>query len=512
MLNLLSKLKSPIGNYLATSVDMVAPASIHCLLAANSPAPLLIVTTSSRTSQELTAEICSLIGSENVVNFPAWETLPHERLSPKADTVTLRFKALNQIVSNDIKIITCSIRALLQPIIANNLELSQIKISANQQLVMFDLIRQLSQFGFTRSDLVERRGDFAVRGGILDLFPADQEHPIRIDFFGDEIEEISYFAVADQRSLTKITGEIIIYPCRELLLDEKVKENAKKLGKTFPEISEMTEKIIQGITFEGMESLAAGLVDEFKTIIDYLPKQTQIWFIDKPRLRSRAADLITTNEEFLAASWSNITWSENEKLSPPLDLTAQLGVGGFNELVRIEQIANKAGLEIRNLNLYPSTPEQEEITFIDVMNSYGKKYENALSDIKSWQKSGYQVIFTAAANGTLKRFSELLNSSDLANEIIEVDKESSQTDLIYLYRSDITHGFISENHKLVLITDKDISGQRSTDKDLARMPSRRKKAIDPMQLKSGDYVVHEQHGVGRYVELINRNINNISIN
>ena len=84
-------------------------------------------------------------------------------------------------------------------------------------------------------------------------------------------------------------------------------------------------------------------------------------------------------------------------------------MGGFNELVRIEQIVNSAGLVIRNLNLYSSAPEQEEITFIDVMNSYGKKYENAVSDIKSWQKNGYQVIFTAAANGTLKRFSELLN-------------------------------------------------------------------------------------------------------
>ena len=363
MLNLLSNLKAPIQNYLTTTEDMVAPSSIHGLLAANSSSPLLIVTSSTRTSQELTAEICSLIGSQNVVNFLAWETLPHERLSPKADTVTLRFKALNQIVNKDVKIITCSIRALLQPIIANNLEASQIKIHSNQQISMTELIKQLSQFGFTRSDLVERRGDFAVRGGILDLFPADQEHPIRIDFFGDEIEEISYFAVADQRSLTKITGEIIIYPCRELLLDEKVKVNAKKLGQDFPQISEMTEKIIQGITFEGIESLAAGLVKEFKTIIDYLPKQTQIWFIDEPRLRSRAADLITTNEEFLAASWSNMAWSENEKLTPPLDLTAQLGVGGFNELTNIEQIASSAGLVIRDLNLYPSTPEQVEIEF-----------------------------------------------------------------------------------------------------------------------------------------------------
>ena len=510
MLNLLSNLKAPIQNYLTTTEDMVAPSSIHGLLAANSSSPLLIVTSSTRTSQELTAEICSLIGSQNVVNFLAWETLPHERLSPKADTVTLRFKALNQIVNKDVKIITCSIRALLQPIIANNLEASQIKIHSNQQISMTELIKQLSQFGFTRSDLVERRGDFAVRGGILDLFPADQEHPIRIDFFGDEIEEISYFAVADQRSLTKITDEIIIYPCRELLLDEMVKVNAKKLGQDFPQISEMTEKIIQGITFEGMESLAAGLVKEFKTIIDYLPKQTQIWFIDEPRLRSRAADLITTNEEFLAASWSNIAWSENEKLTPPLDLTAQLGVGGFNELAKIEQIARSAGIVIRDLNLYPSTPEQVEIEFIDEINTYGKKYEKAVSDIKTWQKKGYQVIFTASANGTLKRFSELLNTADLANEIVEVNKEISQTELIHLYRSDISHGFISEKYKIVLITDKDISGQKSTDKELARMPSRRKKAIDPMQLKTGDYVVHEQHGVGRYIELITRSINNIS--
>jgi len=101
MLNLLSNLKAPIQNYLTTTEDMVAPSSIHGLLAANSSSPLLIVTSSTRTSQELTAEICSLIGSQNVVNFLAWETLPHERLSPKADTVTLRFKALNQIVSND---------------------------------------------------------------------------------------------------------------------------------------------------------------------------------------------------------------------------------------------------------------------------------------------------------------------------------------------------------------------------------------------------------------------------
>jgi len=510
MLNLFPTLKSPIAKYLASSDDLVAPSSVHSLLAASLSQPLLIVTSSTRRSEELCAEISSLIGKDCVVNFPAWETLPHERLSPKADTVTARFKALNKITDQSAKVIVCSIRALLQPIIANNLEESKISLVNKMELSMADLILKLVEFGFTRSDLVERRGDFAVRGGILDLFPADQDHPIRLDFFGEEIDDISYFGVADQRSLEKINNNVIIFPCRELLLNEKVKQNAMKLAEEFPQLKEIIEKITQEITFEGMESLAAGLVDEFKSLIDFLPEQTQIWLVDEPRLRSRAADLITTNEEFLSAAWSNIAWSQGEKVDTPLDLSQQLGRAGFYEFYQIEDISKKAGHLIRALNLYPSTPEQIEVDFIETIETYGKKYELALNDISKWRKLNYQVVITASANGTLKRFSELLNAENLPNQFVTDDEKLLQTDLISLYRSEIAHGFKSEKYKVILITDKDISGQKTSDKDLARMPSRRRKAIDPLQLKSGDFVVHEQHGVGRYVELLNRSVGGVS--
>jgi transcription-repair coupling factor (superfamily II helicase) len=510
MLNLFPTLKSPIANYLASSDDLVAPSSVHSLLAASLSQPLLIVTSSTRRSEELCAEISSLIGKDCVVNFPAWETLPHERLSPKADTVTARFKALNKITDRSAKVIVCSIRALLQPIIANNLEDSKISLVNKMELSMADLILKLVEFGFTRSDLVERRGDFAVRGGILDLFPADQDHPIRLDFFGEEIDDISYFGVADQRSLEKINNNIVIFPCRELLLNEKVKQNAMKLAREFPQLIELAEKITQEITFEGMESLAAGLVEEFKSLIDFLPEQTQIWLVDEPRLRSRAADLITTNEEFLSAAWSNIAWSQGEKVDTPLDLSQQLGRAGFYEFYQIEDISKKAGHLIRALNLYPSTPEQIEVDFIETIKTYSKNYELALNDISKWRKLNYQVVITASANGTLKRFSELLNAENLPNQFITDDEKLLQTDLISLYRSEIAHGFKSEKYKVILITDKDISGQNTSDKDLARMPSRRRKAIDPLQLKSGDFVVHEQHGVGRYVELLNRSVGGVS--
>ena len=510
VIKLFKSLIEPAQNYLSENDNLIAPAAVHGFLAATSNTPLLIITTSTRHAEELSQEISSWIGKDLVVNFPAWETLPHERLSPKADTVTARFKALNKISDQKVRVIVCSVRALLQPIIANDLNTSIIKIQQGLNLQMQELMNQLIRFGFLRSDLVERRGDFAVRGGILDIFPADQDHPIRIDFFGDEIEELSYFSISDQRSLEKIKVEVSIYPCREMLIDEKLKQKARTLGKDFPEIKDLTEKICEGILFEGMESLAAGLVDDFKSITDYLSPSTQIWLIDEPRIKSRAIDLLQTNNEFLQAAWSTVAWSDSKKIEAPIELSNKLKIGGFYELNYIKQQAEKKKLSLRTLNLYSSDPADKELDFLDEIESYANKYEKAILDIKSWKKQGYVVVFTAAATGILQRFSEVLNSSEIANQQISEFDQSINNELIWLIKSDIHHGFISFKYKFVLVTDKDLSGQKSSDKDLARMPSKRRKAIDPLQLNSGDYVVHEQHGVGRYLELITRTTNGAS--
>ena len=510
MIKLFKPIIEPAQNYLSENNNLIAPAAVHGFLAATSKAPLLIVTTSTRHAEELSQEIGSWIGKDLVVNFPAWETLPHERLSPKADTVTERFKALNKISNQKARVIVCSVRALLQPIISNDLNASIIKIQPGLTLQMHDLLIQLIRFGFSRSDLVERRGDFAVRGGILDIFPADQDHPIRIDFFGDEIEELSYFSISDQRSLEEIKVEVSIYPCREILVDEKLKQKARRLGEDFPEIQDLTEKICQGIIFEGMESLAAGLIDDFKSITDYISSSTQIWLIDEPRIKSRAIDLLETNNEFLQAAWSTAAWSDSKKIEAPIELSNNLKIGGFYELDYIKQQAEKKKLILRTLNLYSSDPEDKELNFLDEIESYANKYEKAIFDINSWKKQGYIVIFTAAATGILQRFSEVLNSSEIANKHIAEFDQAITNQYIWLIKSDIHHGFISSKHKFALVTDKDLSGQKSSDKDLARMPSKRGKAIDPLQLNSGDYVVHEQHGVGRYLELITRTTNGAS--
>ena len=507
MFEQLIELIDPIKQYLTEQENYIAPASTHSLLAAVAAkeTPLVLVTTSTRSADELTVELQQYLG-DSVCNFPPWETLPHERLSPKSDTITARFKALDSINNLDNKVVVTSIRALIQPIIKNDLSKAKINISVGLDYELSKLVGQLSKFGFNRVDLVERRGDFAVRGGIVDIFPADQEHPIRVDYFADQIEEIAYFSIADQRSISRVE-DLKIYPCRELIIDENIKTKALELGERIPQLKELTEKISQGIYFEGIESMSAGLIENYNSLIDYLPAGAELWFIDQPRIISRSVDLIETNQEFLEAAWSNLAWSNQESLSLPLNLTTEFDRGSFYTFDQIVSNCRKLKIATKSLNLYAGDTDEIEIEFLDAIESFGNNFDIAVNQIGSWFKSGYKVIFSAPGAGTLKRFAELLTNSDLP---FQFGESKGNAKVISLQQASIAHGFISEKFKIVLITEKDISGQRSVDKDLARMPSRRKKAIDPLSLVAGDYVVHEQHGVGRYLELINRSINGVS--
>jgi transcription-repair coupling factor (superfamily II helicase) len=507
MIDQFTELIDPIKQYLAEQENYIAPASTHSLLAAVAATqrPILLVTTSTRSADELTTELQQYLG-KLVCNFPPWETLPHERLSPKSDTITARFKALDSIEKSQNKVVITSIRALMQPIIKNDLSKTKINIAVGLDNELSDLVGELSKFGFNRVDLVERRGDFAVRGGLVDIFPADQEHPIRIDYFADQVEEIAYFSIADQRSISKIDN-FTIYPCRELIIDDQIKTKALELGDRIPQLKELTEKISQGIYFEGIEYMSAGLIEKYSSLMDYLPANTELWFIDQPRLISRSVDLIETNQEFLEAAWSNLAWSNQESPPLPINLTADFDRGSFYTFSQILAECQRLKIATKSLNLYASDTDEIEIEFLAAIESFGNNFYNAVNQIGIWFNKGYQVIFSAPGAGTLKRFAELLTNSDLP---FQFGESKGNTKVISLQQVSIAHGFISEKYKIVLITEKDISGQRSVDKDLARMPSRRKKAIDPLSLAAGDYVVHEQHGVGRYLELINRSINGVS--
>ena len=282
---------------------IVAPQSMYPFLLAQRATdhPLLVVTSSSRTSEDLAQELRELY--DDVLEFPAWETLPHERLSPRSDTVAKRIQTLYSLKNKPARnpIVITPVRGAIHRIISDLASQPLMKLEIGKEQSLDLLVRHLSLLAYSRTDLVERRGEFAVRGGIVDLFLPLSDYPVRIDFFGDEIEDLSYFEVSDQRTFKPVTGGVEIYPCRELLLTPEIKHRAIEVKDQYPAAAEMLEKISQEITFEGMESLIPLLVEKTETLLSRMPANTQIIFIDEQRIRSRAADLLTTNEEFLNA-------------------------------------------------------------------------------------------------------------------------------------------------------------------------------------------------------------------
>jgi transcription-repair coupling factor (superfamily II helicase) len=529
-------------------LDVTAPAPMRPLMAAALSAsterggagrPVLLVSSTFREAEELTAALQSLIGEEAVAYYPAWETLPHERLSPGSDTVGRRLELLRRLAgTSDLpapRIVVAPVRSVLQPQVKGLANLRPIRLAVGEDIDLTDLAAGLVDAAYMRVDLVERRGEFAVRGGIVDVFPPTEEHPVRVDFFGDTVEEIHYFSVADQRSSDVALTEITASPCRELLLTDDVRARAAALAERHPELIEMLDKIAQGHPVDGMEALSPVLVDGMELLIDLLPTDTHVLICDPELVRGRAIELVKTSEEFLHASWAAAAGGGKA----PIDL----GASAYQPLAEVRAGALARGMAWWTLSPFSAGPlddlspdsghsstEHEEPVrtedgeIIDLSDrvsgpgvesrtipgQIGETYrgdtEAAVNEITKRVRDGWRVVVTAEGRGTADRMAEVLTEHELPVRILSSLDEPPTTGLATIVTGQLTHGFVADQIRLALFTASDLSGQRATDRASRKLPARRKNQIDPLELVSGDPVVHGQHGVGRYVEMTQRTV------
>ncbi|MGH3672073.1 MAG: transcription-repair coupling factor, partial [Pseudonocardiaceae bacterium] len=314
--------------------------------------PVLAVTATDREAGELTAELADLLGAPVVAELPSWETLPHERLSPRADTVGRRLAVLRRVAhpeeSTPLQVVVATVRSLIQPMLAGLGGITPVRLRVGQVHDFDAVLARLADLAYTRVDMVDRRGEFAVRGGIVDVFPPTADHPLRVEFWGDEISEIRSFAVADQRTLAS-TEELTAPPCRELLLTPAVRATAARLVTQAPPgpVAQLLEKVAAGIPAEGMESLIPVLArDEngesaLELLSDAMPAGTHVLLADPERIRTRAADLVRTGQEFLEASWMVAAGGG----AAPVDVAAlDLSASAYRGLSEVAEHARSTGL------------------------------------------------------------------------------------------------------------------------------------------------------------------------
>ena len=481
---------SHIGSALESKKRIIAPTSLHPFLAAirATERPLLIVTGSSRTSEDLVSDLREL--HDCVYEFPAWETLPHERLSPRSDTIAQRISTLiglsNKQSANPI--VVTPVRGLIHRIIDSLAQAPVRELKVGAECDLKELINHLAELAYQRTDLVERRGEFAVRGGIVDVFLPLANQPVRIDFFGDEIEDISYFDVAGQRTTTRVEESIKILPCRELLLTPSVRAKARALISDFPQASEILEKISEGISTEGMESFIPLLVDAHQSILDRMPKNTEVIFIDEERIKSRAADLLATNEEFYLASWLNAASGGATPLHS--------GDGTYMTWEELHSELDKKQLEQRSFNVFGSDLDEDAV-FLEAqaIDPLRANTDRLVEEFRSAAEAGNNLVFAAHGHGMHERYSNLFRSAEISVRVVT---------------STIAFGFSVPSARILFITERDLSGSKGAINNTEKLPSKRKTAIDPLELKAGDFVVHEQHGIGRYVELVSRTVSDVT--
>ncbi|UQS32170.1 transcription-repair coupling factor [Streptomyces fradiae] len=493
-------------------VDLVGPPAARpfavAALARDADRPVLAVTATGREAEDLAAALRSLLDPDRVVEYPSWETLPHERLSPRSDTVGRRLAVLRRLAhpspddpaAGPVQVVVAPVRSVLQPQVKGLGDLEPVSLRTGQSADLGAVVEGLAAAAYQRVELVEKRGEFAVRGGILDVFPPTEEHPVRIEFWGDDVEEIRYFKVADQRSLEVAEHGLWAPPCRELLLTPQVRERAAALAEAHPELGELLGKIAEGIAVEGMESLAPVLVDDMELLLDVLPQGSMAVVCDPERVRTRSADLVATSQEFLQASWA-ATAGGGEA---PIDV----GAASLWSIADVRDRARELGMPWWTVSPFAPDAELEADTIqlgMHAPEAYRGDTARALADTKGWLADGWRTVYVTEAHGPAARTVEVLGGEGIAARL-EGELGDIAPSVVHVACGSVEHGFVDEGLKLAVLTETDLTGQKAAGKDGRRMPTRRRKTIDPLTLEAGDYIVHEQHGVGRYIEMVQRTV------
>ncbi len=432
--------------------------------------------------------------------FPAWETLPFERVSPDVATMGRRLRLLWRLGGggdgNAPDVVVAPVKALLQRLGPWRAVARPVVVEKGQRLEVDELVATLVSAGYRREQLVEHRGELAVRGGIVDVFPSTADAPVRIDLWGDEVDRLTVFDVDTQRSVADRTV-VDLFGCRELVLDDVMRKRSAALVGEEPWGRQQWERLADGKVFDGMESWLPWLVDGDELLVDLLGPDALVVLVEPRRVRDRAAELLDEEAalaEALASTWGADTGRPTPRLHVP-----------FDRLL--------AATEAAVVSLVPSSESTETPT----IESRG--WEPILGDAANLAgqvgrlvDSGYTVLLCAQSEGAAERLATMLQDEGRdvpvepvgPVEPVEAGRGRPQPKAAgaLVVVASIDRGFVLPGSRVAVLAESDLTGRRRPH----RQARARARATDGFfdDLAPGGYVVHRQHGVAVYGGMVTR--------
>jgi transcription-repair coupling factor (superfamily II helicase) len=430
-------------------------------------APVMAVAPGPREAERVARAAAAFLGVEQVALFPAWEALPGEGISPSPEIAARRAEAAHHARrAKGPFVLSMPVVAALQRLVPSLGEREPLHLQSGQELAPDGLAEMLVDLGYARTDLVMHRGEFALRGGILDVFPGTASRPVRLEFLGDEVERVREFAPSSQVSTGPVDA-VAVYPVRELLPDADVRERAAgAIPRHKGRFRDALERLSEGLFFEGMESAAPLVFEEMAVPAALLPEG--VWIAVSAARRSLdRADGAHREAEALAEATG---WAGSPAVASPHDAL------GLRERVDLTEFTEGIDLGVRG------------------WDALRGKAEELAGRVAALASEGFQVAITAEGRGSLQRAIEVLERAGVPG----VDGDLAiQTGLF--------EGFVFEEGRVAVLGEDDLFGRRRVAHEAPRLAGRSAAAF-AAELAPGDFAVHRVHGVGRYVGMVRRAI------
>jgi transcription-repair coupling factor (superfamily II helicase) len=477
-------------------VEVARPIAIAALAGLSGRRPLVVACPTGTMAAQLADDLQQFLPAEQVATFPAWETLPFERVSPSVETMGRRLELLWRIrdPATCPAVIVTGVRALLQRLGPGASEVEPIVIHPGDIVDPDDLSRRLVEFGYRREELVEHRGEFARRGAIVDVFPATADGPIRVDLWGDEVDRLTTFDVNDQRS-TGDLAEALTFPARELVPTDDVRARAAKLVALEPWGREQWERLAEGALFDGMESWLPWLVgdgdhERVELLTDVLPASAKVVLVEPRRMRDRATDLLAEEDDLAKALAS--TWGRDPAVRfPRLHAEPDRLLAGRGAVWSIDTAPES-----------PRTPVVRASGWGPVVGDGA----GLVTRLRELLAGGYRVVVSADGEGSAERLASLLRDHGLDLPVHGPGTGDLARPGGHIVVAPLHHGVTLPAARLAVVAESDLTGRRRAH----RRPRSRRTGIGTFEdLKAGMYVVHVQHGVGRYEGMVKRSIGGV---
>ncbi len=465
-------------------VEGISPASFPLITASvfhETPRQVIVVAENYQKMHETHLDLSAMVDEGHLFLFPPWETLPYEFVSPPETTERERITALYRLIRGEPALVVTTVESLIRKIPTRTFfETKGVTLDAGADYPFDDIVAMLVVYGYSREKRVESFGHFAVKGGIIDIFPPSHETPLRLDFFGDTLESIREFDLASQISSIEHQS-VTIYPRKELVLFDSERESLfRALIKARDDGLDLPEHILTQLK-EGVLSDTGGIEDLFPlalpadTLLSYLRDDALIIYLEPAELTVKKNNLEKTFNELYAKK-------HTATLCLPPDMLIDPGA------------LDKGRTKALSLQAFTASQHSLKWQLRSIANFHGRM-KQVREEIGTRIEEGWRVVVTTGFEGQARRLYDLLAEFKPDSRFEEFTDAA-----LNILISPLKEGVEIAACRLLVITDHEIFGKSYRKKREFKKKSSR--PIDSfLDLKPGDYVVHINHGIGIFQKI-----------